>query len=163
MVLEDVPMKRGATIEEIAVGSMQDAGFRITSGSRQTINGLEAYVGVYQGQLQNIGSVTMRVAHIVHNASVYMVGGLSAPNLFEQSDGTYLASIRTFKPLSAAEAEAIHPNRIDIYVVRQGDSWQSIADRSGGVIKPSTLAIMNGAAPSSQPTVGTRIKIVVGG
>ena len=48
-------------------------------------------------------------------------------------------------------------------VVRGGDTWQSIADRSGGVIKPSTLAVMNDATPNSQPAVGTRIKIVVGG
>jgi hypothetical protein len=48
-------------------------------------------------------------------------------------------------------------------VVRPGDSWQSIAERSGGVIKPATLAVMNGAEPNSQPMVGSRIKIVVGG
>jgi predicted Zn-dependent protease len=83
--------------------------------------------------------------------------------LFEQSDNAFLASIRTFKPLTAAEAEAIHPNRVDIYVVRQGDSWPSIAERSGGVIKPATLAVMNGAEPNSPPVVGKRIKIVVGG
>src|SRR5262249_21855596 len=134
MVLEGVPMARGANIEDIALGSMRDAGFRVASGSRQTINGLDAYIGMYQGQLQNLGQVTMRVAHIVHNANVYTVGGLCATSLFQQSDNTFLASIRTFKPLSAADAAAIHPNRIDIYVVRQGDSWQSIADRSGGVI-----------------------------
>jgi predicted Zn-dependent protease len=105
----------------------------------------------------------MRAAHIVHNGNVYLVAGFSAPNAFGPLDDAILRSIRTFKPLTAAEAEAVHPNRVDIYVVRQGDSWQSIADRSGGVLKPSTLAIMNGAEPDSQPAVGRRIKIVVGG
>jgi predicted Zn-dependent protease len=83
--------------------------------------------------------------------------------VFEPLDSAILSSIRSFKPISAAEAEAIRPNRVDIYVVRQGDSWQSIAERSGGVIKPPTLAIMNGAEPNSQPVVGRRIKIVVAG
>ena len=32
----------------------------------------------------------------------------------------FLASIRSFRPLSAAEAEDIHPNRIDLYVVARG-------------------------------------------
>ena len=92
-----------------------------------------------------------------------MVAGRSAPNVFQQADGAFLASIRSFKRLSAAEAENIRPNRIDLYVVRSGDTWQSIANRSGGVVKPSTLAVMNNAEPNSQPPTGARIKIVVSG
>jgi predicted Zn-dependent protease len=163
MLLEQVQMPRGNDVEAIGRNSMQNAGFRIQSGARQQVNGLDAFIGVYQGRLQNLGNVTMRVAHIQHQGNVYMVAGLCAPTLFEQSDNAFLTSIRTFAPLTAAQAEAIHPNRIDIYVVRAGDSWQSIADRSGGVIKASTLAVMNGAEPNSQPVVGRRIKIVVGG
>jgi predicted Zn-dependent protease len=163
MLLEAVPMPRGANIENIATGSMQNAGFRPISGTRTTINGLDAFVGVYQGQLEGLGNVTVRAAHIVHGGNVYMVAGFTAPNLFQQADTAFQASIRSFKAISAAEAESIHPNRIDIYVVRAGDTWQSVAERSGGVIKPSTLAIMNGAEPGSQPRAGSRIKIVVGG
>lgn len=163
MLLQQIEMPRGNGIEDIARASMQNAGFRIQSGGRQQVNGLDAFIGLYQGQLQGLGNVTMRAAHIVHNGNVYLVAGFSAPNVFGPLDDAILRSIRTFKPLTAAEAEAVHPNRVDIYVVRQGDSWQSIADRSSGVIKPTTLAIMNGAEPNSQPTVGRRIKIVVGG
>lgn len=163
MLLEQVEMPRGNGIENIARSSMQNAGFRIASGSRQQINGLDAFIGLYQGSLEGLGNVTMRAAHIVHNGNVYLVAGFSAPKVFEPLDSAILSSIRTFKPLTAAEAEAVHPNRVDIYLVRQGDSWQSIAERSGGVIKASTLAIMNGAEPNSQPSVGRRIKIVVGG
>ena len=47
--------------------------------------------------------------------------------------------------------------------MRAGDTWQSIAERSGGAIKPATLAVMNNAAPGSQPQPGSRIKIVVRG
>jgi len=163
MLLEQVEMPRGSGIENIARDQMQGAGFRVTSGSRQQINGLDAFIGLYQGSLEGLGNVTMRAAHIVHNGNVYLLAGFSAPNVFEPLDSAILASIRSFKPITAAEAEAVHPNRVDIYVVRQGDSWQSIADRSGGVIKPATLAIINGAEPESQPVVGRRIKIVVGG
>jgi predicted Zn-dependent protease len=163
MLLQQIEMPRGANIEEIARLSMQNAGFRIQNGGRQQINGLDGFIGLYQGQLQGLGNVTMRAAHIVHNGNVYLVAGFSAPNVFSPLDDAILRSIRTFKPLTAAEAEAVHPNRLDIYVVRQGDSWQSIAERSGGVVKPTTLAIMNGAEPDSQPIIGKRIKIVVGG
>ena len=163
MLFEEVPMPRGGDIRTIAFGTMQDAGFRMASGDRTTINGLDAFVGMYQGQLQDGSNVGVRAAHIMHNGNVYMVAGFTAPTLFQQNDAAFLASLRTFKPLTAAEAENIHPNRVNLYVVRQGDSWQSIAERSGGVVKPSTLAVMNGAEASSPPQAGTRIKIVVGG
>jgi predicted Zn-dependent protease len=163
MLLEQVEMPRGNGIDNNARAQMQNAGFRIESGSRQQINGLDAYIGLYQGSLEGLGNVMMRAAHIVHNGNIYLVAGFSAPNIFGPLDDAYLRSIRSFRPMSAAEAEAVHPNRVDIYVVREGDSWQSISERSGGVIKPSTLAVMNGAEPNSQPIVGRRIKIVVGG
>ena len=163
MLLEQVEMPRGSGIDNIARTQMQNAGFRIESGSRQQINGLDAFIGLYQGSLQGLGDVTMRAAHIIHNGNIYLVAGFSAPNIFGPLDDAFLKSIRSFRQMSAAEAEAVHPNRVDIYVVREGDSWPSISERSGGVIKPSTLAIMNGAEPNSQPVVGRRIKIVVGG
>jgi predicted Zn-dependent protease len=163
MLLEQVEMPRGNGVENIARGQMENAGFRILSGSRDQINGLDAFIGLYQGSLEGLGSVRVRAAHVVHNGNVYLVAGFAAPNIFDPLDSAMLMSIRSFKPLTAEEAAAVHPNRIDIYVVRPGDSWQSIAERSDGVIKPATLAVMNGAEPNSQPMVGSRIKIVVGG
>jgi len=163
MLLEQVEMPRGNGVENIARGQMENAGFRILSGSRDQINGLDAFIGLYQGSLEGLGSVRVRAGHVVHNGNVYLVAGFAAPNIFDPLDSAMLMSIRSFKPLTAEEAAAVHPNRIDIYVVRPGDSWQSIAERSDGVIKPATLAVMNGAEPNSQPMVGSRIKIVVGG
>ena len=163
MLFELVEQPQGRGMEEVARNQMQMAGFRAVQGERSTIDGLEAFIGVYQGQIESLGSVTMRAAHISYERNVFMVAGLAAPNVFQQSDGAFLTSIRSFKRLTPAEAENIHPNRIDLYVVRSGDTWQSIAERSGGAVKPATLAVMNNAAPNSQPQPGTRIKIVVSG
>ncbi|MBI2829352.1 MAG: M48 family metalloprotease [Acidobacteria bacterium] len=163
MLLELVEKPQGRTIEEIALNSMGNAGFRASRGERASINGLDAFVGVYQGQVEGLGAVVTRAAHIMYEGKVYVVAGLVPPGAFQQADGAFLASIRSFRRLSAKEAEDIHPDRVDLYVVRAGDTWQSIAERSGGAIKPATLAIMNNATPGSQPQQGTRIKIVVRG
>jgi predicted Zn-dependent protease len=163
MLMQLVEQPRGRNIEEIALNSMGRAGFRPVQGGRTTINGLDAFVGVYQGQIEGLGAVATRAAHIAHNKNVFIVAGLVSQRVFEQADGAFSTSIRSFRPLSAAEAEEIRPNRVDFYVVRAGDTWASIAERGGGALKPSTLAVMNGAAPGSTPQVGTRIKIVVGG
>jgi predicted Zn-dependent protease len=52
---------------------------------------------------------------------------------------------------------------VDIYTVRSGDSWEELSRRTGGILKPSTLAIMNNYEPSQPPRAGERIKIVVEG
>jgi predicted Zn-dependent protease len=73
-------------------------------------------------------------------------------------------AIQSFRELSRDEAEAIEPNLIDLYTAREGDTWQSIAQRAGkGIVSASTLAIMNDHAIDQQPAPGTRLKIVVAG
>jgi predicted Zn-dependent protease len=163
MFLELVQKPQGRNLQEIALAQMQGAGFRPVEGDRTTIGGLDAFVGVYQGQTQELGTVGVRAAHIAHGTNVYLLAGLTGADLFRQADTAFIGAIRSFRPLSAAEAEEIRPNRIDLYVVRQGDTWAGIAERSGGVIKPATLAIMNNYDPGTAPRVGTRIKIVVSG
>ena len=157
------PLQQGADIEAVALSSMQNAGFRAVDGNRTTINGLPAFVGVYQGQIEGMGAVASRAAHVLYDNRVYMIAGLVSPDLFQQADAAFGSTIRSFRQLSTAEAEAIRPNRIDLYVVRQGDTWAGLAERSGGSINPAALAVMNGGTPGSQPPVGARIKIVVEG
>jgi len=163
MLLQLVEKPDGANLQEIAVRHMRSAGFEAVQGERTTINGRDAFLGAYEGQLQDAGPARIRAAHISHDGKIYMLAGLTSPNLFQQADGTFVSSIRSFRALTAAEAEAIRPHRIDLYVVRQGDTWAGLAERSNGAARAQTLAIMNNQAPSSSPTVGQRIKVVIGG
>ncbi len=163
MMLEVIEKPAGGNIQDIAVAHMREAGFRAVQGERTTINGLEAYIGSYQGQVEELGAVGARAAHIRHDGSVYLIVGLTDVDTFPQADRAFTSAIRSFRTLSAAEAEDIRPSRVDFHVVRAGDTWQSIAERSGGGVTPATLAVMNKMAPGSQPAVGARIKIVVAG
>jgi predicted Zn-dependent protease len=164
LLLQLVERPTGRDIEDIALRSMQNAGFRTVRGGRTNINGLDAYLGTYEGTLQNLGRVGVRAAHIVHDRNVYMVAGLAPAQIFNRSEEELSASVRSFRPLTAAQAERIRPNRIDLYTARAGDTWESIAERQArGLIKPSTLAIMNGHEVDRQPRAGERLKIVVAG
>jgi predicted Zn-dependent protease len=163
MLLQGVSKPQGQTVREVALSHMQMAGLRNVSGDRTTINGLDAFLGVYEGMIEGLGNVTSRAAHIAHGGAYYLVAGLVAPAGFDQADRTFTPAIRSFRPLTAAEAEAIRPARIDFYTVRAGDTWASLAERSGGAIRGSTLAVMNHADPSTEPRVGTRIRIVLPG
>jgi predicted Zn-dependent protease len=161
MLLQLVPNARGS-VDQIAQTGMSSAGFRQLNGQRSQINGMEAYVGTYQGSLEGLGNVVTTAAHIVHERNVYLLAGLAPPNQYESAQQEFTASIRSFKELSREEAARIRPNRVDVYTVRSGDTWQSIAQRTGeGTLKPATLAIMNDYEPSQQPRAGDRIKVVV--
>lgn len=162
MLLQLVPNPQGS-IEQIAQGSMLNAGFRHVQGERSTLNGLDAYVGVYQGAMQGLGNVVTVAAHVVHNRNVYLFAGLAPSNQFQGVQSQFANSIRTFRELSASEASRIRPNRVDLYTARSGDSWAGIAERTGGLVSPATLAIMNNYEPNQPPRAGDRIKIVVEG
>jgi predicted Zn-dependent protease len=163
MLLQLVQNPQGS-VEQIARAGMGSAGFRQIDGNRTEINGLDAYVGTYQGTIEGLGNVVTVAAHIVHDRNVYVFAGLTSPNQFEAVQRHFVSSIRSFRRLSASEAENIRPNRVQLYTVRSGENWQSIAQRAGdGTVKPSTLAIMNNSDPGRQPRQGDRIKIVVPG
>jgi predicted Zn-dependent protease len=143
---------------------MANAGFQQVNGDRAQLNGLDAYVGTYQGQIEGMGNVVMLAAHVLHERNVFVFAGLAPPNEFQSVQRQFTESIRSFRALSRQEAANIRPNRLDIYTVRAGDTWQSIAERTGdATIKPSTLAIMNNYEPNQQPRPGDRIKVVVQG
>jgi predicted Zn-dependent protease len=162
MLLQLVPNASGS-IDQIARGTMANAGFRQLNGEAARVNGLDAYVGTYQGQMQGLGNVVTLAAHIVHDRSVYLFAGLAPANEFESVQRPFAQSIRSFRQLSRQEAADIRPNLVDLYTVRAGDTWASIAERSGGGVKASTLAIMNNYEPNQQPRAGDRIKVVVQG
>ena len=162
LMLQLVPGARG-NLQQIAQASMANAGFRQLQGEPANLNGLNAYVGTYQGSIQGLGNVATLAAHVVHGNNVYLFAGLAPPNQFQGAQQQFASSIRSFRALSASEAAAIRPNRVDIYTVRGGDTWGSIAGRSGGIVKPATLAIMNDYEPNQPPRAGDRIKIVVEG
>jgi predicted Zn-dependent protease len=163
MLLQLVQKPQGS-VEQIARSGMANAGFRQLEGNDTRINGLDAYVGTYQGNVEGLGNVVTVAAHIVHDRNVYVFAGLAPPDQFEATQRPFVSSIRSFRSLSESEAANIRPSRVQLYTVRSGDTWQSIAARAGdGAVKPATLAIMNNSDPSRQPRPGDRIKIVVEG
>ena len=63
--------------------------------------------------------------------------------------------------MSRVDADRIRPNRVAVYRVESGDTWQRIAQRVGAEIVPAaTLAVMNGFPVNEQPLPGDIIKVV---
>ena len=164
MLLQLAENSRGADLGSLAESNMSREGYRVVSGGMTTISGLDAHVGSYQRYVDNIGQVVARVAYIRHNRNVFVFGGLGPVEGFSRVEQEVNESIRSFRPLSQAEADAIVPNEIALYIAREGDTWQRIAQRNGeGMVPATTLAILNGYPVNEQPLPGDRLKIVVPG
>ncbi|HJU42188.1 MAG TPA: M48 family metalloprotease [Vicinamibacterales bacterium] len=152
------------SIGDAAVAAMRRAGYTAVDGRIDRIHGNEAHIGVYRGKAKDVGQVLMRAAHIAIGRQLYVVAGFAPEKEFEIVDREILPAVQTFRQLSAAEAAAIRPNRLSFYVVRTGDSWQSIAARQGkSFVNAATLAIMNDRDVNVQPQPGDRVKIVIAG
>jgi predicted Zn-dependent protease len=158
MLLELAPAN--GSPEQTARDVFSKAGFTELDGQRTRVNGLDAYIGRYQGVMSN-QRVYMEAALIRADQQTYLVAGIAPANEFNASARAFSSTIQSFRPLSRDEADRIQPDRIQLYTARQGDTWASLARR--GNVKPTTLAIMNGVDPSAPLRVGSRIRIVVGG
>jgi predicted Zn-dependent protease len=164
MVLQEVAQPRGRSIGDAAVEAMRKSGYSVVEGRFEQINGQDAHIGLYRGTAKGTGKVMMRAAHIAMGRQMYVVAGFAPEAEFSLVDREVQPAIQSFRSLTAVEASRVRPNRVDFYVVRPGDSWQSIAVRQGkNLVNAATLAIMNDHEVSVQPAAGQRIKIIVEG
>lgn len=173
MVLQEVDQTRlrqgsgpqgSRAVGDVAVAAMRAAGYSVVDGRMEEISGQPAYIGLYRGTAKGTGKVMMRAAHIAVGRQMYVVAGFAPEAEFALVDRDLTPSIQSFRTLTAVEASRVLPNRVDFYVVKAGDSWQSIAVRQGrNIVNAATLAIMNDHEVSAQPQPGDRIKIVVPG
>jgi predicted Zn-dependent protease len=150
------------SVQQVAAAQMGKAGLTLVEGARTSINGLEAFLGTYQGTTNNT-AITLQAAHLRSGAQTYVVAGMAPTSSYQSVSGTFAAAIRSFRALSQAEADRIQSSRVDFYTARAGDTWESIAKAGGAGVRAATLAIMNGREPNEQPRVGDRLRIVVGG
>jgi len=108
LMLEHLNKKTSVTA--VAKNISEKAGFRETAGSVTRINGLDAYVGTYQGKTQKLGYITARIGFIQDEDIVHFIIGFSRPEQFAAALPFFNATINSFKKLSVNEAQVIkHP------------------------------------------------------
>jgi predicted Zn-dependent protease len=69
---------------------------------------------------------------------------------------------RSLRRISASEAAAVRPRRLDIYTVRPGDTVQSVADRMAYAnARLDRFLVLNGLDARAQLSPGQKVKLVV--
>jgi predicted Zn-dependent protease len=155
-------LNKKAPIAAVAKTISKKAGFREITGSATRINGLDAYVGTYQGKTEKLGYITARIGFIQDEDIVHFIIGYSRPEQFAAALPFFNAAINSFRKLSVNETQVIKPSRISLYTVKAGDTFSSICKEFGRPPdEAKTLALLNGLNPAySQPKPGAVIKVI---
>ena len=78
-----------------------------------------------------------------------------------QYDSRFLRIIESFRPLTKEEQNLSKPLRLNTYVVKSGDTYQSLAAKSSiNINAEDQLRLLNGDYPDKTLKIGTTIKIV---
>ena len=161
MVLQLVN-EAGRSLQQIAESEMVGVGFKVEQGTMTDVNGLDAHLGTYSQVVREVGTIIAKVVHVRLGSSVYMLGAFAPVSDYQSIEREVTDSLTSFRQLTAHEANEIRPNRISVYLVAEGDTWESLASRAGeNVVTAQTLAIMNGYALGKEPSRGDRVKLVV--
>jgi len=150
-------------LEALTIDDMRRDGYRLDIGGYVSVGGLDAFVGTFTGVRSNNRQLKARVAYIRYQGSVYTLVGRADVGFYDLVELEFNDTIYSFRTLGVNEAREIRPNRIHLYTVQKGDTWQSIARRAAQmIVAPDMLAIMNGRLVDEEPRAGDLLKIVVG-
>ena len=83
-------------LAELARASMLEGGFSALHGQATTLNGLEAFVGFYNGRLRNLGVVIVEAAHVRVDGYTYLVAGVAPWSAYESVRHEFFATISSF-------------------------------------------------------------------
>jgi predicted Zn-dependent protease len=155
-------LNKKAPVTAVARTISEKAGFKEKAGSATRINGLDAYVGTYQGKTQKLGYITARIGFIQDEDIVHFIIGFSRPEQFTAALPFFNATINSFRKLSVNEAQVIKPSRISLYTVKAGDTFASICKEFGRPPDEArTLALINGInSAHTQLKPGTVMKVI---
>jgi len=152
MTLEDLNFKE----------SPEDYLKRFVSNSydeeEMNVNGLEGYTAI----IRKSGKLS-RIAIVFKGDKVFrFIGSLEDRDAdLSQYDSRFLRIIESFRPLTKEEQNLSKPLRLNTYVVKSGDTYQSLAAKSSiNINAEDQLRLLNGDYPDKTLKIGTTIKIV---
>ena len=122
------------------------------------INSLDGYTAI----IKRSGRLS-RIAVIFKGDKVYrFIGSLEdRESDINQYDSRFLRIINSFRELTKEEQDLSKPLRIKTYLVKNGDSYESLAkDSSININAEDQLRLMNGDYPDKKLKIGRMIKIV---
>ncbi len=127
-------------------------------GKELRINGFNGYTA-----LSNRSGKAVRLAIVFKEKQIYQFIGYLKEGFdsFDKYDPSFLKIINSFNQLDERGKELSKPLRIKQYIVKEGDSYKSLAQKSNIPFNPEEqLRLLNGDFPDNPLVKGQSIKIV---
>jgi predicted Zn-dependent protease len=127
-----------------------------------SVNGLDAAIGEARVATNNGQRDVWLVAVRWNQNTIYRFVLLAQPGQLGTFRDGFSRTLESFRPLSAAEAAALKPQRLDVIAVGSGDTVESLAARMPYPdYRAERFRVLNGLPPNAALTPGQRVKIVV--
>jgi predicted Zn-dependent protease len=140
-------------------------GLALRNVQRFEVNGLEGAGASTSGRLSNGQAVDVGLAVVrVDDSRVYRFLFVSAAPMGRADAAAFEATVRSFRRLSADEAAALQPQRIEVVTVEQGQTRDDLALRMAVDGNPlEQFEVLNGLDEDQPLVPGQRVKLVVDG
>lgn len=141
-----------------SLGGQNQTQIPISQIEHTTVNGIPAAYGTARVNSGNSQVDVVVFAYEFSNRQAYHFTTLSPAG----QSGTFDPMFRSMRRISASEAAAIKPRRIDIVTVRSGDTVRSLAGRMAyNDYQVERFLVLNGLTANYSLSAGQKIKIVV--
>ncbi|SDG60644.1 Putative Zn-dependent protease [Pseudomonas benzenivorans] len=152
MTLENHP--KGLAAAELL--RQRAGGQRLVAGQALQQAGLQGYSAIIPG------SAARRVAVLLQGSRAYLfVAAVRGRASLESQDAQFLAVIKSFRPLTAAERKLAEPLRVQLVRAKGGERMAALARQSklpGDA--EATLRLLNNLYPAGEPSAGDWLKVV---
>jgi predicted Zn-dependent protease len=127
-----------------------------------TVNGLDAAIGEARVATNAGQRDAWLVAVRWNQSTIYRFVLLAQPGQLGAFRDGFNRTLQSFRPLSASEAAALKPQRIEIVTVGSGDTVESMAARMPfSDYRVERFRVLNALPANATLTPGQRVKIVV--
>jgi predicted Zn-dependent protease len=134
---------------------------RLAGVQRFQVDGMEAATGTVRLQTQS-GVADVRLAAIRGGVDrIWRFIFLSRPDATQRLQSAFQSTAMSFRQLSAQEAAAVKPWRIEIVTVQPGDTPEKLASRMAvDSYQLETFRVLNGLEAGDRLAPGQQVKIV---
>lgn len=142
--------------DQFAGKMKQEYGVDPSRSEAVDINGMPAHVVVYSDS-SGKEPIHMGFAWIAHQELIYQYMGIAPEYQRKQLGGI----VKSFRPLSAKERDAITETRLKIVTARKGETPAQLAKRTGSVWDSKMIAVVNSIGVDDGLEQGRLVKIAV--
>lgn len=146
--------------DEFISNELPEVHGKVESEQALEIGGLPAYR--IRGRSRSpAGALAGDITWIAYRGLVYEITTTSLASAAKQYTGRFLSAARSFRALTADEAEQIQVMRLRVARAEAGDSWATLGQRSRNALDIPTTAVLNHLFVTSTLSEGQLVKIAI--